>query len=168
MLPTSKKILLDRRYAESSVQYRGIETFCVPLRHILVGGYRNIVPPGGIETLCLLGVLKHFEHKKVYKDLELYQVFMYNFLCWIDLNIFKHFDQKILQENSYTIFVPKCFNTPTLYTIDAHFYNPSQKIGFISFSSSSDTQKFHHLLGWHATGINSSFNSFLSDFRFSD
>ena len=80
---------------------------------------------GVIETLCLLGVLKHFEHKKVYKDLELYQVFMYNFLCWIDLNIFKHFDQKILQENSYTIFVPKCFNTPTLYTIDAHFYNPS-------------------------------------------
>ena len=37
-----------------------------------------------------------------------------------------------------------------------HFYNSSIKIGSISFFSSSDTQKFHHLLGCHNTDINSS------------
>ena len=37
-----------------------------------------------------------------------------------------------------------------------HFYNSSIKIGSISFFSSSDTQKFNHLLGCHTTDINSS------------
>ena len=36
--------------------------------------------------------------------------------------------------------VPKCFNTSILYSTDAHFYNPSVKIGSISFSPSSNTQ----------------------------
>ena len=35
------------------------------------------------------------------------------------------------------------------------------------FFSSSDTHQSHHLLRCHATGINSSFNSFLSALRFS-
>ena len=50
----------------------------------------------------------------------------------------------------------KYSNTPILYTTDAHFYNPSVKIGSIPFFLSSDLQEFHHLLGRHATGINSS------------
>ena len=52
----------------------------------------------------------------------------------------------------------KCFNTPMLYNTNAHFYNPSVRIGSISFFSSSNKQKFHHLLVCHSTGINSSFN----------
>ena len=52
--------------------------------------------------------------------------------------------------------VPKWFNTPLLYTIDAHFYNPSVKIASISFLSFSDMEKSNHLLGCHAIGINSS------------
>ena len=42
----------------------------------------------------------------------------------------------------------------------------SVKIGYISFFSSSDTHQPHHLLRCHVTGINSSFNSFLSALRF--
>ena len=43
------------------------------------------------------------------------------------------------------------------YTTDAQFYNPSVKIGSVSFFTSSDMQQFHHLLGCHTIGINSSF-----------
>ena len=60
----------------------------------------------------------------------------------------------------------KCFNTTMSYTTDAHFYNPLVKVGSISFFSSSGTQKFHHLLEFHATGINFSVNPFLSALRF--
>ena len=42
------------------------------------------------------------------------------------------------------------------YSTSAHFYNPSVKIGFISFFAFSESHKFHHLLGCYATGINSS------------
>ena len=42
------------------------------------------------------------------------------------------------------------------YTNDAHFYNPSVKIGSISFFSYSGMHKFYILLGFHATDINSS------------
>ena len=51
--------------------------------------------------------------------------------------------------------VAKFFNTT-----DAHSNYFSVKIGSISYFSSSDIQKFHHLLGCHAISINSSFNSF--------
>ena len=37
-----------------------------------------------------------------------------------------------------------------------------------TFLSSSDMQKFHHLLGCHAIGINSSLISFLITLRFSN
>ena len=36
----------------------------------------------------------------------------------------------------------------------AHFYNPSVKFGCISFFFSSDAQKFQHLVGCQAIGIN--------------
>ena len=62
----------------------------------------------------------------------------------------------------------KCFNTPNLYTTDPLFNNSSVNIGSISFFSSSDTHQSHHLLGCPPTGINSSFNSFLSALRFSN
>ena len=55
---------------------------------------------------------------------------------------------------------------PMTNTPDTHFYNPSVKIGFISFSSSSDTQEFHHFLGCHAIGTNSLLIFFLSALRF--
>ena len=125
-----------------------------PLGHILVWWYWNILPPG---------VLKHFE-PKIYKDFELYQVFMLNWFKYFEVFWPKKSDKKIHTQ----CYVPKCFNTSILYTIDAHFYNPSVKIGFASFFSSSDTQKFHHLLGSHTIGINSSFNSFLSALCFSN
>ena len=44
------------------------------------------------------------------------------------------------------------------------FYNSSINIGSISFFSSSDMHHSHHLFGCHATGINSSFNSFFKCF----
>ena len=47
-----------------------------------------------------------------------------------------------------------------------HFYNSSINIGSIFFSSSSGMRQSHHLLGGYATGINFSFNSFLSSSRF--
>ena len=50
----------------------------------------------------------------------------------------------------------KCFSTPMLYTIDVYFYNLSEKMGSISFFSSSEMQQFHHLLGCHTIGHNSS------------
>ena len=43
-----------------------------------------------------------------------------------------------------------------------------QLIGSISFLSSSDMKKLHHLLACHAIRINSSFNCFLSALRFSN
>ena len=81
----------------------------------------------------------------------------------------KHSDKKKSDQKIHTQFsVQNYFNTSILYTTDKHFYNPSVKIGFISFISSSDTKKFHHLLGYHATGINSSFNYFFKCFAFSN
>ena len=62
----------------------------------------------------------------------------------------------------------KCFNTANLYTTGTLFYNSSINIGSISFFSSSDMHQTHHLLGCHATGINSSYNSFLGALRFSN
>ena len=47
-------------------------------------------------------------------------------------------------------------------------YNSPINIRYISFFSCSDTHQFHHLLGCNATGINSSFNSFLSALCFSN
>ena len=54
----------------SSIHYGDIETFC-PMGHILVWVLKHFAPwyifwSGGIETFCLLGVLKHFE-TKIYK-----------------------------------------------------------------------------------------------------
>ena len=46
------------------------------------------------------------------------------------------------------------------------FITPSRNTGSISFFSSSDRQQSHHLLGCHATDINSSFDSFFKCFTF--
>ena len=54
----------------------------------------------------------------------------------------------------------KCFNTSTLYTTNAHFYN-------CSFFSFSGTQKPQHLLEYH-NGMDYSFNSFLRVLHFSN
>ena len=75
--------------------------------------------------------------------------------------------------NTFILILPthssrKCLNTSILYTTDIHFHNSSLSIMSISFFSSSDTQKSHHLLGCHAIGINFSFNSFLGVLRFSN
>ena len=58
--------------------------------------------------------------------------------------------------------VVKCSNTPKLYTLKAS----SVKIGSISFFSCSDMQKWHHFLGCHVIGINSSLAFFLRSLRF--
>ena len=62
----------------------------------------------------------------------------------------------------------KCFNTPKSYTADAHFYNPSVNTDSIYFFSSSDMQKFYHLLECHTIGIISSFIyfNFFAFFKF--
>ena len=62
----------------------------------------------------------------------------------------------------------KCFNTSILYTTYTQFYNSSINIGSISFLSSSDMHQSHHLLGFHATGINSLLKPFLSSLSFSN
>ena len=58
----------------------------------------------------------------------------------------------------------KDFNTLKLYTLKALL----SKNRFYFFLSSSGTQKFHHLLGYRAIGINSSLIVFLSSLRFSN
>ena len=83
---------------------------------------------------------------KLIKIFELYQVFMHNFLCQNDKIFLKIFEL-------YQVFV---------------WQNVSVKIGSISFFSSSDMQKLHHLLGKHAIDIKSSLIFFkcLAFFKF--
>ena len=75
------------------------------------------------------------------------------------LNCFKYFETSWRKKSDKKIhtqfFVPKYFNTSILQTTNPYFYNPSVKIGSISFFSSFDIRKFHHLLACHNTGINS-------------
>ena len=89
----------------------GIEKFC-PRGHILVWRYWKILPPG---------LLKNFE-SKIYKDFELYQVFMQN---W-----FKYFEtfwsKKIRQENLYTIFCSKMFQYPPYFILPTHIFTTPQ------------------------------------------
>ena len=49
-----------------------------------------------------------------------------------------------------------------------HFYNSSINIGSVSFFSRSETHQSHHLLGCHATGINSLLIYFLNALCFSN
>ena len=124
-------------FSLSSIQYAGVEK-CCPLGHILVWRYWKFIKiVNYIKSFCIIFYAKFFR---------------------IFLNILT---KKVRQENSHNV------NTSILYTTNAHFYNPSGKIGSTSFVSSSDTQKFHYLLGYHTTGINSSLHSFLSALHFS-
>ena len=86
--------------------------------------------------------LNQFSIKIIHKDLIYFKIFI-NF----DLKMFQYLRRQ------------KCFNNPKLYTTDTHFYNSSIKMGSISFFSSSDTRKFHHVLEFHAISINSSLKS---------
>ena len=70
--------------------------------------------------------------------------------------------ENLYQLGLTTVSIPqeaKYFNTPISYTTDTQLYS-SINIGSISYFSSSDTNKPYHLLECHATGINSSFDSF--------
>ena len=89
------------------------------------------------------------------------------FYALINLNILKHYDQKSQTRKFKHNFFSQNVSIPP-YTTNAHFYNPSVKIGSISFFLSYDTQNFHHLLGWHANDIISSLIFFLSDLHFSN
>lgn len=88
--------------------------------------------------------------------------------------IFKSIDHKFLVQNLCKyglIYVSlpqeaECFNTTHLYNTDANLYNSSINTESFSFFSSSDTRQSQNLLGCHTTGINSSFDSFLSVLRF--
>ena len=63
----------------------------------------------------------------------------------------------------YQVFM--CQNVLILpYYIHEKYY--SVKIGSISFFSSSDMQKFHHLLGCHTIGINATLIIFFKCFAF--
>ena len=123
---------------KSSIRYGDIETF-FPLEHILVWRYWKIL---NLKSIKILNYIKP--------------------LCIIFiLNWFKHFDQK-----TQITFVQKCFNTLIFYNTNAHtLLQPLNKNWTISFFTSSDMQKFHHLLGCHPTGINSSL-FYLSSLRF--
>ena len=110
-----------------------------------IRGYWNIPPPPApslfwIETVWFFWSknLNQFSLKTIHKDVILFKIFD---KCWGQNN-------SILQE-------VKCFNIPISYPIDAHFYKPSVKIDSLSFLS-FDMRNFHHLLGRHTIGINSS------------
>ena len=60
-----------------------------------------------------------------------------------------------------SLYVSKCSNTSILYTLKSLL----SKNRFCFFFLSSDRQKFYHLLGFHAIGINSSL-IFLSALHF--
>ena len=57
---------------------------------------------------------------------------------------------------------------PPICILPEHFYNSSINIGSISFFSSPDIHQSHDLLGCHATGVSSSFNSYLNALIFSN
>ena len=84
------------------------------------------------------------------------------------LIILKHFYQKTREGNFYTIFCPKMFQYPHIVYYQRTLLQSLGEDRFYFFFSSSDTKKIHHLLGCHASGINSSFNSFFSALRFSN
>ena len=74
----------------------------------------------GYLDILSLEVLKHFE-PKIFKDFKLYQVFLYNFSCSIDLNVLtkklNNFYPKMFQYSRHNLTQgAKCFNTPILYT----------------------------------------------------
>ena len=135
-----------------SIQYKGIETFCL-LIYILVWGYWNILSPkfirflNYIKSLCIIFMLNWF-------------IFFIqksgNFLL---KNVSIPSDQNMSRQT-------KCFYNNILHTTDARFYISSVKIGSISFFSSSDKRQFHHLFGCQAIGINSVFNFFFQWFSF--
>ena len=123
----------------SRIQYGSIETFC---------------PKDIFFSVCI----ETFSDRKMCINFD--QNIQIN-LATIVKNLYKFWAQNV--------WIPqeaKCFNTPILYTSDAHFYNSSIKIGPISFFSSSDTQKFYHLLGCRTIGINSSLIFFFKFFAF--
>ena len=66
----------------------------------------------------------------------------------------------------YNFFSQNVLKTPNRI-LPTHFYNSSINIGSISFFSPSDMHQSHHLLGCHATGINSLLNSFFKFLAFS-
>ena len=80
-------------------------------------------------------------------------------LCQINVIFTKISNDKMIRY-SQRFQVAKCSNTSKLYTLKA------LSIGSISFLLSSDMQKFHHLLGCDAIGINSSFIFFFKFFPF--
>ena len=129
----------------SNIQYSGIKNFCP----------RDIFWLGFVETFCLLGYGNVFSPKFI-KVLNYIKSLCITFYAKF-IKFFETFWPKKSDKKIHTPFsVPKFFNLLVLYTTDAHFYNPSVKIDFVSFFSSSDTHKFLHLLGCHAIGINSS------------
>ena len=128
----------------TNIQYAGIETFCPP------GTYW----PGGIETFCLLRYWNILSP-------EFINILNYiNSICkFFILNCFKYFEifwqKKNRRANLSKFFVQKYINISILYITNSNFFNPSVKIGYISFFSPSDSQIFHYLLGCHPAGINS-------------
>ena len=86
-----------------------------------------------------MGILKHFGSKnhtrkidKIRQDFELYQVFMYNYLCEI-VPIFPMYILITKRINTFwsggigtfwnytkSSYVPKCFNNPKSCTTNAH------------------------------------------------
>ena len=78
---------------------------------------------------------------KIHKDLELYQIFIQNFLSQ-GLQILSH---HILLTRTKNIFTPS-----------ANFYHYSTlpvKIVYTPFFSSSEKHQSHHVVGCHAAGI---------------
>ena len=86
--------------------------------------------------------------------------FRYFLIYILGQNVSKNQAKKILNyiKSSCIILCGKMFQY--FYTIDAHLKHCSVKIGSTSFLSSSDMQKFHHLLGFYVIDIISSLNFF--------
>ena len=138
----------------------GIETFS-SVGHILVWGIEkfwswDIVWSEGIKNLCLQECWNILSPKfiEILNYIKSLCIIFYAKLIFV-LNFETFWSKKSEKKIHTQFFIQKCFNTPVLYTTNAHFYNPSVKIGSISFLSSSDRQNLHHLLGCHATGIGS-------------
>ena len=122
-----------------------------------------------ISSLCVLICFKYFliyvlrlnVSQSNQKNSELNQIFMHNFLCQNDKIFIKIF--KLWQVFVYNFLfqnVPTNFKLCTADALKALL----SKNRFYFFFSSSDMQKFQHLLGCYATSINSSFKSFFKHF----
>ena len=94
----------------------------------------DIVWSEGIKNLCLQECWNILSPKfiEILNYIKSLCIIFYAKLIFV-LNFETFWSKKSEKKIHTQFFIQKCFNTPVLYTTNAHFCNPSVKIGSISF-----------------------------------